>query len=238
MKNSTQKILLTALGVALGSLAHAQSASPAVNLSNVAQLSAEGAVEVQQDLLRITLSTTRQGADARDVQGQLKQALDAALQTAKSEAAAGQLDVRTGNFSLYPTRNTKEQISGWQGTADMVISGRDIPRISAVAGKIRTLTISDIGFDLSPELRQKTESEAQAKAIAAFRQKAEDITRTFGFRSYTLREVNVNADNSYGGGMPRMGMVKSAAYAAEAPVPTEPGKSNVRVTVHGSVQMQ
>ena len=66
------------------------------------QLSASGTVEVQQDLLSMTLSTTRDGTDAASVQTQLKTALDAALAEARKNAQPGQLDVRTGNFSLSP----------------------------------------------------------------------------------------------------------------------------------------
>ena len=69
---------------------------------NVVQLSASGSVEVQQDLLSISMNTTREAPDAGTVQNQLKVALDAALAEAKKSAQPGQLDVRTGSFSLYP----------------------------------------------------------------------------------------------------------------------------------------
>ena len=42
---------------------------------NVLQLTASGTVEVQQDLLSLTLTTTRDGPDAAAVQNQLKAAL-------------------------------------------------------------------------------------------------------------------------------------------------------------------
>ncbi len=67
---------------------------------NVVQLSASGSVEVQQDLLAISMTTTREGSDAGTVQTQLKAALDAALTEAKKAALPGQLDVRTGNFDI------------------------------------------------------------------------------------------------------------------------------------------
>ena len=45
----------------------AQSLSDTVSPHNVVQLSAAGSVEVQQDLLVLTLSTTRDGTDAVSV---------------------------------------------------------------------------------------------------------------------------------------------------------------------------
>ena len=48
----------------------------------------------------------------------------------------------------------------------------------------------------------------------------------------------MQADYAYGGPMPRMRLAGAKAYAAdESALPTEPGKSTVRVMVQGSVQM-
>jgi len=69
---------------------------------NVLQLSANSTVEVQQDQLSMTLSTSRDAVDAATVQTQLKTALDAALAEARKNAQPGQMDVRTGNFHLSP----------------------------------------------------------------------------------------------------------------------------------------
>ena len=70
-------------------------------------LSASASVEVAKDLLAVTFSTTQEGTDANAVQAQLKQALDAALAEAKKAARPGQVDVQTGNFSLYPRYATR-----------------------------------------------------------------------------------------------------------------------------------
>ena len=176
-KNFTRKTLLLLAGLAAGgTLAYAQQAPGwGAPLNNVVQLSADGAVEVQQDMLRITLSTTKQGSEAQDVQRQLKQAIDSALQVAKAQAQPKAMEVQTGQFSLYPSHSPNNRIAGWQGSAEVILSGTDIARISAVAGKIQSLTISNVAFDISPELRRSTEIEAQSKAIAAFRKKAEEI---------------------------------------------------------------
>src|SRR3989338_5405938 len=115
---------------------------------NVVQLSATGTVEVQQDLLVLNLSTNKEAADAATVQTQLKQALDAALTEAKRNAQPGQLDVRTGPFGLYPRYGKDGKINGWQGRAELVLEGRDFARITATAGKIQTLAISNVAFGL------------------------------------------------------------------------------------------
>ena len=205
---------------------------------NVVQLSASGSVEVQQDLLSISMATTRDGPDAGTVQNQLKVALDAALAEAKKSAQPGQLDVRTGNFSLFPRYARDGKINGWQGTAELVLEGRDFARISAVAGKVQTLTMGNVAFSLSREQRTKVEGEAQGIAIDRFKAKAAEIAKGFGFGGYTLREVAVNANDQGFVPRPRVMAMEAKAASSDAPVPVEAGKSTVLVTVSGSVQLK
>lgn len=205
---------------------------------NVAQLSASGSVEVQQDVLSISLSTTRDGADATVVQTQLKQALDAALAQARPAVVPGQLDLRTGNFSLYPRYGKDGKINGWQGSTELVLEGKDFSRITTTAGRIQTLTLQNVSFSLSREQRAKVEGEAQTQAIERFKAKASDIAKGFGFTSYTLREVSVNANDQGPVPRPRMMAMQAKSEMADAPVSVEAGKSTVLVNVSGSVQMR
>jgi len=204
---------------------------------NVLQLSANGSVEVQQDMLSITLTAHKDGADATAVQTELKQALDSALAAARKDAQPGQLDVRTGNFNLHPRYTRDGNMNGWQGDAELVLEGRDFARVTQAAGRISTLTVGNIAFGLSPESRRKAEGEAQTQAIDAFKSKATELAKGFGFSGYTLREVSVNQ----GSPMPRMMAMRAPAAAsasADAPVPVEPGKTSVVVNINGSVQLK
>jgi predicted secreted protein len=185
----------------------------------------------------MNLSVTREGADATAVQNQLKAALDAALTEAKKTAQPGQLDVRTGNFSLYPRHGRDGRIAAWNGTAELVLEGRDFPRITQAAGRINTMTLAGVGFGLSREARARVETDAQAQAIERFKAKAGELAKGFGFSGYTLREVAVNA-NDMGFPRPMRAAMAMEAKAADAPVPVEPGRTSVVVTVSGSVQLR
>ena len=207
-------------------------------LRNVAQLSASGAVDAQQDLLSISMTTTRDGADAGTVQTQLKQALDSALAQAKQAAVAGQMDVRTGNFNLYPRYGKDGKINGWQGSTELVLEGKDFPRITTTAGKIQTLTLGHVSFALSREQRAKVEGEAQTLAIERFKAKAGEIARSFGFGSYALREVTINANEQGYTPRPRAMSLQSRTESSDSPLSVEAGKSSVMVNVSGSVQMK
>jgi predicted secreted protein len=204
---------------------------------NVAQLSATAAVEVPQDTLVIQLQATREGADPARVQAELKQVLDAALAQARRDAQPGALDVRTGNFNVLPRYSRDRRISAWQGTAELVLEGTDIARVSEAAGRVPGMVVAQAQFRLSRERRERAERDAQAQAIAQFRAKAGEVARSFGFSSYSLREVSVNTQEV---GIPRMRMVaaEAAPASADAPVPVEAGKATVTVNVSGSVQLR
>lgn len=210
---------------------------------NLLQLSAQASTEVAQDLLSITLGATREGAEASTVQAQLKAAIDAALTEARKAAVPRQLEVRSGSFSLFPRYSTPPRgeaprITGWQGQGSIVIEGRDIAKISELAGRLSGLQVQTLAFGLSRDAREAAEKDVAQQAISRFRAQADDYTKLFGLTAFTVREVSVQRGGEFS---PRpMMMARGASMAAEssAPVPAEPGKATVSVTVSGTVQMR
>lgn len=224
-----------AASVASWATAQAQTVPP--QPVNVMNLSASASIDVTMDILAITFSTTRDGADAATVQTQLKQALDSALSEARKVAKPGQLDVRTGNFSLSPRYAPKGGINGWQGSVQLQVEGRDMTAISQLAGRINSLSIANVRHALSREAREKIEGETTAQAIARFRERAQTQAQLFGFTGYGIREVVVNTEGT-AFAPPVMAMrVRADLAAAEAPVPVEAGKTTVSSSVSGSVVM-
>jgi predicted secreted protein len=218
--------------------ARANEASPAPP-QGVVSLSSSAAVEVTKDLLNIAFNTTREGSDAATVQSQLKQALDAALVEAKKVARPGQLDVQTGSFSIAPRYTSKGVANGWQGSAELIVEGRDMQAIGKLSGQITTLTISRVGYNLSRELREKSEGDVTAQAIARYRAKAADYAKQFGYAGYEIREVNVSSSDPAPGPVPMM-MMRAKALAvssADEALPVEPGKGTITVNVNGTVQL-
>ncbi len=144
--------------------------------------------------------------------------------------------MQTGNFSLSPRYTSKGVANGWQGTAELIVEGRDMQAIGQLAGRITTLTVNRVGYALSRELREKSEAEVASQAIARYRAKAADYARQFGYAGYTIREVNVSGNEQQP--MPRMAMATRAMSApTDEALPVEPGKGVVSVTVGGTVQM-
>ncbi len=225
------------VAASLANVARADTPAP----QGVLGLTANASVEVVKDLLAVTLSTSREGNDANAVQAQLKQALDAALAEAKKAARPGQVEVQTGNFSLYPryanvSSSGRAAITGWQGNAELIVEGRDMAAIGQLTGRITTMTIARVSYRLSREASQRVEADIAAEAIAAFRAKATSYAKLFGYGGYAVREVSVATSE------PQPLPVRYAAQAAPASsadaLSVEPGKALVTATVNGTIQMK
>lgn len=201
-------------------------------------LSATASVEVTQDLLGITLQAVRDGPDAAAVQAQLKTVVEAALTEARKAAQAGAMEVRTGNFSLYPRYGKDNRINGWQGQAELVLQGRDTQRVAQTAGRLTGMNITNVGYSVSRELAEQHESEVAAQAIKKFRAKATEVARQFGYASYTVREITVQSADAGPAMRPVMVQARAAmAMPVDAPLPVEAGRSTLGATVSGTVRM-
>lgn len=229
------RLLGAALAAAISVSAGAR-ASEAAAPAGVLHVAASAQVEVVRDLLTVTFTTSRDGSEAQAVQTALKQALDAALAEARAAVRPGQLDVRTGNFSVYFRYSSRGQPAGWQGTAELVVEGRDLAAIGQLVGRITTLTVARVAQGLSREAREQVEADVAAQAIKAFRAKASAYAQQFGYAGYSVREIHV-ADGGDRGVQPVMMRASAMAESAAAPLPVEAGKAVVAVTVNGSVQM-
>ncbi len=166
-------------------------------MRGIVTLSSSATADVARDLLGVTFSTTREGTDAGQVQAQLKQALDTALAEARKVARPQALEVRAGNFELsprYAAKNGQSVVDGWRGRAELIVEGRDIVAIGELVGRISSLTVSQVGYAISRELRERTTAELTAKAITRYRGDAASIAKAFGFAGYAIREVNVSTD--------------------------------------------
>lgn len=232
--------LLARPGLALLCLALATPlvrADPPV-VANQLTLSASATAEISNDVLVITFSTQREGADPAALQAHLTQALNAALAEARKAARPGQVEISTGNFSVQPRYTGKDEPMKWHGVAELRAEGKDFEALAQLVGRIRTLSVAQVGYRLSREAREKVEGEVSTQAIARFRSQAEGHAKAFGFGSVTLRAVEVSTNASSGPPMPRFRAASAEMAMAAAPLPVQAGTSEVSVVVSGSVQMQ
>lgn len=220
----------------------------AAHALNRLTLTASASIEVPMDELSVTLAVVREAADAASVQAQMSQVLEAALGEARKHARPGELEVRTGAFSLNPryappparpVPGYTPSIIGWQGRAELHLEGRDQRTVAALAGRLAGMSVARVGYSLSKPARERAEAQTTREAIARFRERAQSYAEQFGLRGYVVREVQVGMD---GGSPPfaesRGMMLRAAALPmADVPLPVEAGRTTVSSTVSGSIQM-
>lgn len=232
---TSMKRVVPALLLALASAAlHAEAASA----QNVVRFSASATQEVTQDLLSITLQATREGNLASEVQTGLKQVMETALAEARKSAQAQGMEVRTGSFTVQPRYNSTGKINGWQGFAQLILEGTDVARITQATGRLNQLNVISVNYGLSRATREKHESALTSEAIARFKTRASQIAADFGMKGFTLGDVAVSSTDP--GFEPRPYLAKAMAMraeAADAPLPVEPGKGVISVTVNGQVTL-
>ena len=224
--------------LALVAPCRAADTAPPTGPFNVVSFSAAATAEVLRDQLTVTLQALRDGTDAVAVQTALKQAVEVALVEARRHAQPDALEVRSGSFNVSPRYGREGRISGWQGSADVVLVGRDIARVASTAGKLTGLNVTSSTFSVSQVLREQMEADLTAQAVQKFRRQAAALAQQFGFGGYVLREVQVQGVEAEVPRAPLL-MMRSAApmAAADAALPTEPGKGQLTATVQGSVML-
>ena len=214
---------------------------PTAMAGTTAYLGASASTQVQQDWLVIRLVAQKEGADAANVQRQLKTSLAPALAQAQSEAKAGAMEVSTGQLNVSPRFNREGKTNGWTGIAELVLQGRDVDRITAMAGRLTGLIVSDVGWQLSPELIAQTETIVQSQAVARWRAKADALTQQLGLTQYRVSDIQLGrpSDGPMHSAAAAPAMVMDAsADARSAPIPVQAGATRVSVNVSGKIWIQ
>ena len=220
----------------LGPVVRAQGSS--VEAQQVLTLTATARQEVSQDWLTMVARAQLDGKDPAAVQTQLNAIVQAALTSLRHQQRPQQLEVRSGNFGIYPRHDAQGRLTAWQGQAELVIEGRDFAQVSQLTAGLARMTVAQATFSLSRDGRQQLEAQVQSQAVQNFRQRAQALALDFGFAGYNLRQVSVSSvDRPEPVMQPRMLMAEPAAVAAE-PLALAAGKEEVRITVSGSIVLR
>lgn len=203
--------------------------------SGVLALDASVSTEVPNDTAVMTLFADREAGDAARAADAVAGLMDQATRRAKAEAG---IEVRTGGVTTFPVHDRDGRVASWRSRGELILESKDFARLSALGAELNALMqISNVHFRLSREARQQEERRLIEQAAEAFRQKANQSTRAFGYRDYTIREVTVSSGERNDFPPPVARMAKAASLES-TPVPLEGGRTEVVISVSGSVQMQ
>lgn len=191
--------------------------------------------EVDNDRLTVTLRATEEGSDPAAVADAINQKTNWALEKARNKDG---MEVRSAGYSTSPVYD-KARIRRWRAQQDVLLEGSDFAAITKLVGTLQEqLNVTSLHFSVSDERRAEVEARLISAAIKAFRARAKAVASGFDAGDYKL--VLASIDTS-GGNRPvrhmrahAEGLVSSSAVSAPD---VEAGTSSLRVSVHGSIEL-
>jgi predicted secreted protein len=199
-------------------------------LFNRVYLDAQAERQIPNDEMRVILVTEQQGKSPADLAERVNRDMAWALELAKSakDVASG-----TGSYRTFPLYQDK-LIVGWRATQELELTSTSMARLTELTGKLQErLQVRDMQFRPTRATRDKFQEELMEEALAAFKRRAEIVSRHMPSKDYRIVELHVNAG---GGPQPVMyerAMMKMDGGSAPA---VEAGTSLLIVTVSGNVQ--
>jgi predicted secreted protein len=198
---------------------------------NVVEFQAEAVREVPNDLLNATLYVELNDVNAAALANAINSRINDALRFAKAYKG---VTVRSGDNRTFPVYAKNNVLQGWRGRGEIRVESRDFEAASALIGKLQAnMQLSGITFSVSPETRRATEDQLTIEAIAAFKARADVMTKALAGRGYKLVHLSMS-----GGYQPPQPRFAARAASAEVTAPDlEGGVSQIRVVANGSIEI-
>lgn len=195
-------------------------------------LSANAAMEVENDTLIAILYYQREGAALAPLANEVNKKITDAVKTGKRFHG---VDIQTPAYRSSPVYE-KQRLVGWRVRQTIRLKSQDIAQVSNLIGELqKTLALESVSYSVSPDKLQDTEEKLIAQAIDAFKKRSLLITHQFDRSTYRLVNMSVNT----GGAPIRPLRMQAAAVSMEAAAPTlETGKQNIQVNVTGTIELQ
>lgn len=199
---------------------------------NQVRLQAGQSESVSNDTMHVRLQTFDESRDPADLAEAINRDMDWALQAARSVEG---VDASTGGYQTYPVHKDNV-IKSWRGQQDLILEGRDHKAIGQLVAVLQEkLQVKSMQFTVSDERRRAAENRLIARALDAFRERAGIVGANLEAKGYRIVELNINTSSQR---PPAPYQARMAAMEAPAPVVTEAGDSDIRVTISGTVELQ
>jgi predicted secreted protein len=203
-------------------------------------LDAQAKSLVANDEMQVIFAVERDGNDLSAMNQTVLQALSSAINDAKKVDG---VRARMGTVQTNPNWTPQGKPNGWRVRGEVSLSlqnsSQNFASLGNLAGQLaQKLQLSGINFKLSDEARTAAEKQLIKNAAGAFRAKAQDAASALGYKSFDIKEVNLNnGNNVIIRQAPMMKAMRSDSMSA-APVPSEGGDSEVTVTFSGTVNLK
>ena len=166
--------------------------------SDVFSVNGVGETVAKPDIAYVTAGVESQGSNVSQVQSEVN-AKNAAIAEAMKRLGISEDDIKTANYSIYPTydyTNGRQSITGYNARTSLRVKIRDIDRVNEVVDAATNAGANSVGgvtFDV--DNREEAIREAREKAVADAKKKAEEAARVAGF---SLGKLINYSENEYG----------------------------------------
>lgn len=200
---------------------------------NLVSLQSQAAEEVGNDVMHVTLQASGEARDAADLATQVNEDMAWALDLIRPHQ---DIEAGTGNYRTWQVRQDN-RMKGWRAQQDLMLESRDSLALSRLAGLLQErLQVVSMSFTVADETRVATENRLIEQALQSFSSRARLIGERLQASGYRLVSLEVGTLSQPPPIAYRARMAATAAESA-APVATEGGTSEVRVTVSGTIEL-
>ncbi len=221
-------ILLLTTGLPMVATAHdANDHYDRVNLSASAQ------TQVENDIVIAVLYSEEEGNNPVLLADLVNQRIGEAITQVKRHDT---IKLQTNSYTTHPIYNNNK-IIGWRVRQSIRLESRGMALMSILLGDLQqSLSLQQVSFAVSPELKNSTDDRLIAEALRVFEQRAGNIIRQLGRRDYKIVDLNISTTANRP--VPRhfeMATMSTSRMSAPA---IESGEQTLQVTVNGQIEME
>lgn len=203
--------------------------------NNIITLSATAQRKVANDEIHASLYVAIQNPEATVVAKKITQILNKNLALAKSYPS---IKVKTGHQSTYPQYNKENQITGWEGRAQIELVSQDFVATAKLIAKLQeSMKLANMRFQVSDKTKESIEAELMVEASKKFQQRVNRLLSVWQANDYQLVSLNFNGS----GGQFHYAPMVQESMSLRSSVPQQDfasGETNIQMTANGSVQLK
>lgn len=190
--------------------------------------------EVNNDEIMVTMAVERDNQDATKLSDEINRAIKAANDTIHNYP---EIKSSTSDYSIRPVYTRDKHLDHWHGVSSIVLVSQNIRDMAVLVQKLqKSLLIKSTRYSVSPERKDKIQTDMIEAALKKFTTQAKLISKNMGFKKYRL--VNLNINNSGKTPRPVYSVSRLSATSDEIAAPTfESGTSRIKVTISGTIEM-
>ncbi len=228
-------VLALSIPIALASLAPGSASADEAERFDRVSFAAESSREVANDEIVATLAVELEDQRPDRLADRVNETMAWALDRARR---AENVSVESGGYRTFPIQRDG-RIDRWRAQQELRLDSRDAEAVTELIGELQEkLTVRGLTFQVSDERRREVENELIAEALAAFETRAAIVRTQLGVTAHKLVHLSIATDGSGPRPVPmqrsRVQMMSESVAAPEV----EAGRSSVRVSVQGTIELR